>query len=115
MQLALKNDPPPVQEDAHGVLRIAGTRVTLDSLVELYDQGASAEEIALSFESLALHEIYAALGYYLAHRPLLDEYLRMQRQARTAARVQAERRCPPAEVRARLAGRRKATDALPPR
>ena len=57
MQLALKNDPPPVREDAHGVLRIAGTRVTLDSLVELYDQGASAEEIALSFESLALHEI----------------------------------------------------------
>ena len=68
MQLALKTDPPPVRQDAHGVLRVADTRVTLDSLVDLYDQGASAEEIALSFEALDLHEVYAALGYYLAHR-----------------------------------------------
>ncbi|WP_295608266.1 DUF433 domain-containing protein [uncultured Lamprocystis sp.] len=115
MQLALKTDPPPMQEDAHGVLRIAGTRVTLDSLVERYDQGASAEEIALSFESLNLHEVYAALGYYLAHRGALAAYLQQRRRAAVETRAQAERRCPPTEVRAWLAARREALHAAPPR
>jgi len=108
MQLALKTDPPPMQEDAHGVLRIAGTRVTLDSLVERYDQGASAEEIALGFKSLKLHEVYAALGYYLAHRGALDAYLRQRRHVAVETQAQAERRCPPTEVRAWLAARREA-------
>jgi uncharacterized protein (DUF433 family) len=113
MQLALKADPPPVRQDAHGVLRVADTRVTLASLVDLYDRGASAEEIALSFEALDLHEVYAALGYYLAHRPGLDEYLRMQRQAGAVARVEAERRCPPTALRSRLAARGRLPDASP--
>jgi uncharacterized protein (DUF433 family) len=111
MQLALKSDPLPLREDAEGVLRVAGTRVTLESLMELYQQGAGAEEIALSFDALDLHEVYAALGYYLAHRPVLDEYLNRQRQAAAQARQEAERRCPPAAVRARLMSRRKVTDA----
>ncbi len=61
-----------MRQDAHGVLRIADTRVTLDSLVDLYDQGASAEDIALSFQALDLPVVYAALGYYLGHRAALD-------------------------------------------
>lgn len=111
MQPALKSDPPPMGEDPHGVIRIAGTRVTLESLVEMYDQGASAEEIALSFDVLDLHEVYTVLGYYLAHRSALDEYRGRQRQAGAQARAQAERRCPPTEIRARLATRRKPLDA----
>jgi len=111
MQLALRADPPPVRQDAHGILRIADTRVTLDSLVDLYDQGASAEEIALSFQALELPVVYAALGYYLAHRAVLDDYVRTQRQAGAAARAEAERRCPPAALRSRLAARRRFADA----
>lgn len=105
MQAALKRFPPPVREDAHGVLRVAGSRVTLDALVELFDQGAGAEDIALAFESLELHQVYAALGWYLANRAALDSYLRAQADARGAAREEAERRCPPAAWRSRLAVR----------
>lgn len=35
MRLALKTDPPPLREDAYGILRVSDTRVTLGSLVEL--------------------------------------------------------------------------------
>ena len=57
MQPALKFDPSPVREDRQGVLRVADSRVTLDALVDLYDQGATADEIALAFESLQLHQV----------------------------------------------------------
>lgn len=115
MQLALKNEPPPLRQDAYGILRVSGTRVTLGSLVQLYDQGASAEEIALSFEALDLAQVYAALGYYLTHRQALDEHLRAEREAGAAARSAAEQRCPPTALRSRLAARRRMPDASPPR
>jgi uncharacterized protein (DUF433 family) len=104
-----------VRQDVHGILRIADTRVTLDSLVDLYDQGASAEEIALNFQALDLPVVYAALGYYLGHRAALDDCVRTQRQACAAARVEAERRCRRAALRSRLAARRRFPDASPTR
>jgi len=107
MQPALNYDPSPVQEDTQGVFRVAGSRVTLDALVELYDQGATADEIALDFESLELHQVYTALGWYLANRSVLDDYLRAQASARVSARAEAERRCPPTALRTRLAMRRR--------
>ena len=36
----------PIRTDADGVVRIAGTRVTLDTIVAAFDAGATAEEIA---------------------------------------------------------------------
>ena len=36
----------PIHTDADGVVRVAGTRVTLDTIVAAFDAGAAAEEIA---------------------------------------------------------------------
>ena len=36
----------PIHTDADGVVRVAGTRVTLDTIVAAFDAGATAEEIA---------------------------------------------------------------------
>ena len=113
MQPALKFDPSPVRKDRQGVLRVADSRVTLDGLVDLYDQGATADEIALAFESLELHQVYAALGWYLANRPVLDDYLRSQTSTRKSARTEAERRCPPTVLRSRLAMRRRQGNDAP--
>ena len=38
----------PIHTDADGVVRVAGTRVTLDTIVAAFDAGAAAEEIAES-------------------------------------------------------------------
>jgi uncharacterized protein (DUF433 family) len=94
MPLALKSEAPPWREDAHGVIRIGATRVTLESVIGLFEQGASAEEIALRFDTLGLHAIYATLGYYLGHRREVQDYLDRQRQSSTQARREAERRFP---------------------
>ncbi len=75
MQLALETEIPPLREDRHGVIRIGGTRVTLESIVSLFEQGATAEEIAMRLDALDLHEVYATLSYYLGHRREVQKYL----------------------------------------
>jgi hypothetical protein len=42
---AFEARPPPLREDADGILRVDGTRVTLESVVIAFDMGATAEEI----------------------------------------------------------------------
>lgn len=54
-----------VQSDADGVARIGGTRVTLDSVVYAFQQGATAEEIAQQYPALKLADVYGAITYYL--------------------------------------------------
>ncbi|MEK6301170.1 MAG: DUF433 domain-containing protein [Acidobacteriota bacterium] len=68
--------PLPLTED--GTIRMTGTRVSLDSVVHEYEQGATPEEIAISFASLRIEDIYAAITYYLNHREQVEEYLRHQ-------------------------------------
>jgi uncharacterized protein (DUF433 family) len=58
----------PIHTDADGVVRIAGTRVTLDTLVEAFDAGATAEEIAQRYASVALVDVYSVITYYLRHK-----------------------------------------------
>jgi uncharacterized protein (DUF433 family) len=115
MQIALRSEPPPLEEDGHGVIRVGGTRVTLQSVVALFEQGASAEEIALRFDALDLHTVYATLSYYLGHRHELRAYFDTQREGSARARREAERRFPPQQVRRRIAQRLKDTDAEPAR
>jgi uncharacterized protein (DUF433 family) len=56
--------------------RVAGTRVSLDSVVINWLNGESAESIAQNFDSLSLEQVYGAVAFYLANRELIDEYLR---------------------------------------
>ena len=42
--LTLESEVPPLHSDASGVIRVGRTRVTLESIVALFDQGASAED-----------------------------------------------------------------------
>lgn len=55
---------------------IAGTRVSLDSVVYAFLDGLSPESIAESFDTLTLEEIYGALAFYLGHREDVNTYLR---------------------------------------
>jgi uncharacterized protein (DUF433 family) len=55
---------------------IAGTRVSLDSVVYAFLEGLSPEGIADSFDTLTLEEVYGALAFYLGHREEIDAYLK---------------------------------------
>jgi uncharacterized protein (DUF433 family) len=56
---------------------IAGTRISLDSVVYAFLRGAAPESIARSFPLLTLEQVYGAIAYYLAHKNEIDAYLRL--------------------------------------
>jgi uncharacterized protein (DUF433 family) len=68
--------PPPLRLDKHGVLRMKGSRIPLDTVVYEHLQGETPEQIAESYDTLALADIYAAIAYYLRYRQEVDAYLR---------------------------------------
>jgi len=65
----------PYVEQIEGVYRLAGTRVSLDSIVYAFWRGQAAESIAQSFPVLTLEQVYGALTFYLAHQAEVDPYL----------------------------------------
>jgi|SRR6266540_1373756 len=68
---------------------VAGTRVSLDTIVYAFLEGQSAETIAQAFPVLTLEQVYGAITYYLAHRGEVDHYLESRRQDLAAARQAA--------------------------
>lgn len=106
MTLAEPTETVPLRTDEHGVVRIGGTRVTLDVVVYAFDAGASPEEIVDSFPTLTLPDVYATIAYLLRHRPEVDDYLRQQAEEAEAIRRKIEERYPTAELRQRLRARR---------
>lgn len=81
----LKQTVPLTMRD-DGTIRITGSRVTLDSVVDEFKRGATAEQILDDFPSLTLREVYGAIAYYLEHTEMVEEYLRQQGQAAEVTR-----------------------------
>ncbi len=82
MSLTIHADPLPLAADAAGTVRVAGTRVTLETIIEHFRSGASAEAIAERFPVLSAADVHAVLAYYLRHRDEVDHYIAEQdRQA----------------------------------
>ncbi len=110
MAFAVVTDPIPLHMDSDGVLRVGGTRVTLDTVVGAFTDGATPEEIAQQYPSLDLADIYAVLGYYLRHRTEVDVYLQRRQQHAQQVRQENEARFPAADIRERLLARRRAME-----
>jgi uncharacterized protein (DUF433 family) len=102
---ALEATLPPLKEDADGVLRVAGTRVSLDSIVNAFNMGATAEEIVQRYPSLGIASVYEVIAYVLRHGEALDEYLATRTQKAADVRKELEARFPPDGIRARLLAR----------
>jgi uncharacterized protein (DUF433 family) len=62
-------------EQREGGYWIAGTRVSLDSIVYAFLDGMSPESIVQAFPVLNLEEVYGAITLYLANRTEIDAYL----------------------------------------
>jgi uncharacterized protein (DUF433 family) len=74
MTLAIALEAAPIEIDAHGVVRVAQTRVTLDTVVTAFLEGCSPEEIKQQYPSLQLSDIYLVIGYYLRHRDEVHKF-----------------------------------------
>ncbi len=86
--LPLDPERPPLREVEGGAVRIGKTRVSLDVVVEEYEDGMSPEDIVHAYDSLALPDVYGAIAYFLRHRAEVEAY--MKRRAEEAAALRAE-------------------------
>jgi uncharacterized protein (DUF433 family) len=100
-------EQPHLTPNADGIIRVGKTRVTLDTVVGAFNDGASAEEIAQQYPALSLAEVYGAVAYYLNHKAELDAYLQAGEQVSRQIQAENEARFNPIGIRARLLARRK--------
>lgn len=54
---------------------MAGTRISLDSVVYLFNEGRSRKAIHEDFAPLKRSQIYGAIAFYLDHQSEIDKYL----------------------------------------
>ena len=110
--LLIEVAPVPLEADADGVVRVGGTRVTLDTIVAAFREGATAEEVVYQYPSLDLADVYSVIGYYLQRRSEVEAYLRRRQQQSDLVREQNEARFDPRGIRDRLLARRTGRKAL---
>jgi len=82
-------------------IRIKGTRVGIETVLDDYLNGASPEEIATRYRTLTLDQIYATITYYLSSQKEVDKYLERWRAYAEAAWQEQQRNPPPAVRRLR--------------
>ena len=101
--------PTIIERTTEGAWRIAGTRVSLDSVVYAFRQGSTPEEICQDFPALSLAQACAAVAYYLQYHDAVDAYLAEQDCYDQQAKQELEARHADAyrELRQRLLDRQR--------
>lgn len=106
MTLTIEIEPLPLSVDKNGIVRVEKTRVTLDTLVIPFLEGATPEEIGEQYTSLKIEDIYSSIGYYLRHKAEVDVYILERESQKAVIRQEAEQRFNPVGIRHRLLARR---------
>lgn len=90
MSLIPEAIPVPLEDDGHGGLRVGQTRVSLESVWHLHQQGASPAEIVRAFDTLQVADVHAVLAWALRHREEVEAYLRRRDEEAAQIRRQLE-------------------------
>ena len=98
----------PLRREDDGTLRISGTRVTLDTVITVFKQGATPEAIVQRFPTLDLADVYAVVTYYLQNHAEVDAYLQQRQGEADALRQEIETNLDLRPLRERLIARRAA-------
>jgi uncharacterized protein (DUF433 family) len=97
----------PLSTDHDGVMRVGNTRVSLDSVIFAFNDGATPEEIVQQYPTLNLTDVYAVISYYLQHSVEVEDYLEQRRAQRLELRKEIEARFDPRGLRERLLARQR--------
>ena len=103
-EICLHVDPPPLRIDDGGVIRVGKSRISLDLIVEQYENGATPEDMVRGYDTLVLADVYVVIGYYLRHRDEVRAYVERRQVAADALRAKIEAEHPrvgPEELLAR--------------
>ena len=101
MTFTITTEPVPLEQDSDGEIRVGGTRVTLDTIVEVFEAGATPGDIVRRYPSLDIADVYVVLGYYLRHRVEIEEYLRDRQEQAEKVRKLNEARHASSKLRIR--------------
>ena len=104
------SEPAPLEFTTDGVIRIGKTRVTLDTVITVFQQGTTPEEIAYRYPSLKLADIYATIAFYLNHQQEVEVYLQQRQQQAQEIRRMNEAKFDPQGLRDRLLARKAERD-----
>ena len=107
--LPLHADRPPLRVDEGCAVRVGKSRVSLDVVVDQYENGMTPEDIVRAYDTLVLADVHAVIAYYLRHRDAVRAYLKRRGEDADAlrARIETER---PRISREELMARRSATE-----
>jgi len=98
--------------NADDVVLVGQTRVTLDTVINVFKQGTTAEEIAQRYPVLRLADIYATIAFYLNHQQAVEDYLKTRQAQAQEIRKLNEARLDASGIRERLLARKhEQTDA----
>ena len=106
MTLTIVAEPAPLNANEDGVILIGKTRVTLDTVIAVFQQGATAEETVYRYPSLNLADVYATIAFYLKHESEVEAYLQQRRQQSQEIRAMNQAKFDPQGLRDRLLARR---------
>lgn len=85
---------------------MTGTRVSLDSIIFAFNEGATPEEIVQQYPTLDLKDVYAVISYYLQNSDEVEEYLDRRQAERQELKKVIESRFDPHGIRERLLSRK---------
>jgi uncharacterized protein (DUF433 family) len=106
MSVTLAAEPPPLTVDEYDRIRVAGTRVFLELVVNDYRRGLSAEHIAKRYDAINLADVYGALRYYLTHQAEVDAYIARREAEAAGIKATVAASQPPFPSREELLARR---------
>src|SRR3982751_822121 len=91
--LPLDTEALPLRTDAGGAVRVGNSRVSLDLVVEQYENGMTPEDMVRAYDTLALADVHAVIAYYLRHRDEVRAYLtrRSEEAEVLRAKIESER------------------------
>jgi uncharacterized protein (DUF433 family) len=55
----------PIAKDPDGVIRVSGTRVPLETVIDAFLDGATAGQIVRNYPRLSLTDVYRVIACYL--------------------------------------------------
>ena len=79
-------------------IRIKGTRVGIEIVIEKFLDGANPKEIQWHYPHLTLKQIYATITYYLYNKDAIDAYVEAGHK-RVESAYEAQRKNPPPGVK----------------
>jgi uncharacterized protein (DUF433 family) len=108
MELEIHAEMVPLKTNDDGVVYVGNTRVPLETVVGVFNEGATPEEITIQYPALSLADVYLVIGYYLQHRDEVDIYIRQAEMHSEQVRRENQTRFDTTSLRERLLARRAA-------